>query len=185
MPFDDVFYRAMTLLVVASPCALVISTPASTLSAIAAGARNGVLFKGGAHLESAATVDIVAFDKTGTLTSGRPEVTDVRVCGHLSEPDLLRLVASAERRSQHPIAHAIVRRAERDGLALSEPEEFTSVTGQGIVAVVDGYELSIGNERMYRSQNGNRRHVATSGTGVAGTDQAIAAGGQDHHYGPA
>ena len=156
MPFDDVFYRAMTLLVVASPCALVISTPASTLSAIAAGARNGVLFKGGAHLESAATVDIVAFDKTGTLTSGRPEVTDVRVCGPLSEPDLLRLVASAERLSQHPIAHAIVRRAEMDGLTLSEPEQFTSVTGQGIVAVVDGYHLNIGNERMYRSRNGSR-----------------------------
>jgi len=155
MPFDDVFYRAMTLLVVASPCALVISTPASTLSAIAAGARNGVLFKGGAHLESAATVDIVAFDKTGTLTTGRPEVTDVRVCDHLSEPDLLRLVASAEHRSEHPIARAIVRKAELEGLTLSEPEQFTSVTGQGILAVVDGYELSIGNERMYRGRNGS------------------------------
>ena len=161
--FDDVFYRAMTLLVVASPCALVISTPASVLSAIAAGARNGVLFKGGAHLESAASVDIVAFDKTGTLTAGRPEVTDVLVFDHLSEPELLRLVASAEHRSEHPIARAIVRRAQEEGLPLSEPDQFTSLAGQGIQAVVDGYELSIGNERMHRSQDGNETELLPDG----------------------
>ena len=162
-PFDDIFYRAMTLLVVASPCALVISTPASVLSAIAAGARNGVLFKGGAHLESAAGVDIVAFDKTGTLTAGRPEVTDVLVFDHLSESELLRLVASAEHRSEHPIARAIVRKAQDEGLTLSEPEQFTSLTGHGIQAVVDGYELSIGNERMYRSQDGNESTALPAG----------------------
>ena len=154
-PFYDVFYRAMTLLVVASPCALVISTPASVLSAIAAGARNGVLFKGGAHLESAAAIDIVAFDKTGTLTAGQPRVTDVIAFDDIPESELLRLVASAERRSEHAIAQAIVRAAQDQGLSLSEPEQFTSVAGQGIHAVVDGYELSIGNERLYRGKNGN------------------------------
>ncbi|MCP4168320.1 MAG: cadmium-translocating P-type ATPase [Chloroflexi bacterium] len=154
-PFYDVFYRAMTLLVVASPCALVISTPASILSAIAAGARNGVLFKGGVHLENAAAVDSVAFDKTGTLTLGRPEVTDVVVFDTLSEDELLRLVASAERRSEHPIAQAIIRDAQRRGLVLSEPERFQAIPGLGISAMVDGYELAIGNEKLYRSSNGN------------------------------
>ncbi|NOX64096.1 MAG: cadmium-translocating P-type ATPase [Chloroflexi bacterium] len=153
-PFDDVFYRAMTLLVVASPCALVISTPASILSAIAAGARNGILFKGGAHLENAATVDTIAFDKTGTLTYGEPEVTDVLVFNGYSEDALLRLTASAERRSEHPIARAIVREAERRNLTLSEPEKFVAVPGQGVKAVVEGRELIIGNETIHRNHNG-------------------------------
>lgn len=150
-PFYPVFYRAMTLLVVASPCALVISTPASVLSAIAAGARNGVLFKGGVHLENAATIETIAFDKTGTLTTGRPEVTDVVVLDHIEEGEMLRLVASAERRSEHPIAHAIVRAAHERGMVLSEPAHFMSVPGQGVRATVDGFHLAIGNERLHRN----------------------------------
>lgn len=153
-PFDDVFYRAMTLLVVASPCALVISTPASILSAIAAGARHGVLFKGGVHLENTATLDTIAFDKTGTLTTGRPEVTDVLVFDAMPEDRFLQLVASAERKSEHPIARAIVRAAEARGLTLLEPTMFVSVPGQGVRAVVDGHELLIGNMRLYNSENG-------------------------------
>ncbi|MCO6453650.1 MAG: heavy metal translocating P-type ATPase, partial [Caldilineales bacterium] len=147
-PFDIVFYRAMTLLVVASPCALVISTPASILSAIAGGARNGILFKGGAHLESAAMVDTIAFDKTGTLTTGRPEVTDVLVFDDATEDEFLRLVASAERRSEHPLAEAIVRAAQARDLHLSEPEQFVSMPGKGVRAVIDGQRLAIGNARM-------------------------------------
>ncbi|NUQ38699.1 MAG: cadmium-translocating P-type ATPase [Caldilineales bacterium] len=153
-PFMDVFYRAMTLLVVASPCALVISTPASILSAIAAGARHGVLFKGGVHLETAAQVDTIAFDKTGTLTTGRPEVMGILPLDQLGETELLRLAASAERRSEHPIAHAIVRAAQARGLDLVEPEQFQSTTGKGIRAVVDGYNLSIGNPRLNHAQEG-------------------------------
>lgn len=153
-PFEDVFYRAMTLLVVASPCALVISTPASILSAIAAGARHGVLFKGGVHLENTATLDTIAFDKTGTLTTGRPEVTDVLVFDDMPEDRFLQRVASAERKSEHPIARAIVRAAEARGLTLLEPTMFVSVPGQGVRAVVDGHELLIGNMRLYPSENG-------------------------------
>ena len=153
-PFADVFYRAMTLLVVASPCALVISTPASILSAIAAGARHGVLFKGGRHLENMATLDTIAFDKTGTLTTGRPEVTDVFVFDAVPTDTFLQWVASAERKSEHPIAHAIVRAAEARGLPLLEPEWFVSVPGQGVRAVVNGRELLIGNIRLYNTENG-------------------------------
>jgi Cd2+/Zn2+-exporting ATPase len=153
-PFADVFYRAMTLLVVASPCALVISTPASILSAIAAGARHGVLFKGGMHLENMATLDTIAFDKTGTLTTGRPEVTDVFVFDAVPTDTFLQWVASAERKSEHPIARAIVRAAESRGLPLLEPEWFVSVPGQGVRAVINGRELLIGNIRLYNTENG-------------------------------
>jgi len=148
MPFDNIFYKAMTLLVVASPCALVISTPASVLSGIAAGARNGVLFKGGVHLENAARVDAVAFDKTGTLTYGRPKVTDIIAIEGVSEDELLRLVASAEIRSEHPIAQAIVKEAQARGLDVPEPDEFRALPGKGVRAVVEGKELVVGSTRL-------------------------------------
>src|SRR5271156_705887 len=121
-PFQSTFYRAMTVMVVASPCALVISTPASILSAIAAAARRGVLFKGGVYLEKAATVDIVAFDKTGTLTEGRPVVTDLHAIARPGQStaeiacfqeELLWLAAAVEARSEHPIARSIVAEAKR------------------------------------------------------------------------
>lgn len=172
-PFDDVFYRAMTLLVVASPCALVISTPASVLSAIANAARNGILFKGGAYLEQAANIDAVAFDKTGTLTVGHPVVTDVIPAGdvlgdawfepayfaHLdpkgvdtpvrcTRQELLTTAASAERRSEHPLADAIVTAAEDEGLALHRVENLQAVTGQGIIAMLDGEEIRVGNRHL-------------------------------------
>ncbi len=109
--FGDTLYRAMTLLVVASPCALIISTPASVLSAIAAAARGGVLFKGGAYLERIADITTVAFDKTGTLTPGRPVVTNLHPLSGYSEDDLLTLAAGAEILSEHHIAKAIIESA--------------------------------------------------------------------------
>ncbi len=156
MPFNDVFYKAMTLLVVASPCALVISTPASVLSGIAAGARNGVLFKGGVHLENTAKVDVIAFDKTGTLTSGRPVVTDILSLNGISENELLRLAASAEIRSEHPIAQAIVEEAKKRGLEAPEPDAFRAIPGKGVRAQVDGRELLVGSHRMVQEYGGGR-----------------------------
>ena len=148
--FGDSFYRAMTLLVVASPCALVISTPASTLSALANAARNGILFKGGNHLENAGAIRTVAFDKTGTLTEGKPRLTDVLPLDPaLDETELLRLIAGAERLSEHPLAQAIVSGAIERGIELPPAGDFRAVSGMGIVAHVDGRELAVGNEALF------------------------------------
>jgi Cd2+/Zn2+-exporting ATPase len=147
--FGDSFYRAMTLLVVASPCALVISTPASTLSALANAARHGILFKGGGYLEDAGLVRIVAFDKTGTLTEGRPRLTDVVPLMGWDEGELLRRAASAERLSEHHLGQAIVTAAGERGQPLEEPRDFRAVPGKGIVAHVDGAEVAVGNEALF------------------------------------
>lgn len=156
-PFSDTLYRAMTLLVVASPCALIISTPASILSAIAAAARNGVLFKGGAYLEKAAEIDILAFDKTGTLTHGRPALTDVRPLNDYSREDVVRIAAGAESLSEHPIALAILNRAREMGLEIDEPEEFRAIAGHGIQAIYnlgDQKEIIyIGNDKLFMSED--------------------------------
>ncbi|MGB0386000.1 MAG: heavy metal translocating P-type ATPase, partial [Ardenticatenaceae bacterium] len=179
-PFDSVFYRAMTLLVVASPCALVISTPASILSAIANAARNGILVKGGAYLEQIASLDAIALDKTGTLTTGRPHVTDVVVAEDVlgeawfdqtffeqlqpsgpSSPDrctaddILQLTASVERLSEHPLGEAIVRAAQEKGLSFFNVDNLQSVTGQGVIASVEGHEVRIGNKRLFSSPASN------------------------------
>ncbi|MBL8064052.1 MAG: cadmium-translocating P-type ATPase [Anaerolineales bacterium] len=147
--FQPTFYRAMTWLVVASPCALVISTPASILSAIANGARNGVLFKGGVHLEKTATLKVLAFDKTGTLTSGKPTLSGMFSFSDIKEDDLLRLIAALESRSEHPLARAIVQAAHSRNLGLPLSMDFRAIPGQGVEGVVESHHLWIGNERMF------------------------------------
>jgi Cd2+/Zn2+-exporting ATPase len=151
--FYPTFYRAMTWLVVASPCALVISTPASILSAIANGARRGILFKGGVHLEQTAGLKVIAFDKTGTLTTGRPQLNQVIPCDGRSADALLALAAAVESRSEHPLASAIVREAEKQKLALPAASDFNAVPGQGVQALVDGVPVWIGNERLYAERS--------------------------------
>ena len=128
--FQSNFYRAMVLMTVASPCALVISVPSAFISAIAAAARNGVLFKGGACLEQLASVKAIAFDKTGTLTVGHPHVTDVIASGHVSGADLVRTAASAEARSEHPLAKAIVDYARRSSISCASPDDFMAFPGR-------------------------------------------------------
>jgi Cd2+/Zn2+-exporting ATPase len=157
-PFAATFYRAMTVMVVASPCALVISTPASILSAIATAARRGVLFKGGVYLEKAAGIEIVAFDKTGTLTEGRPVVTDLRVIVQAgqdanqvacSEEELLWLAAAIEARSEHPIARAIVAEAKRRFMPIERVMKFQSVAGHGVSAELVGRRIAVGNLKYF------------------------------------
>ena len=146
----DAFYRAITLLVVASPCALVISTPASTLSAIASAARGGVLVKGGSHLDAVGVIDTIAFDKTGTLTIGRPALTDVEVLSDHSREEALSLLASAEHFSEHPIARAIVKGATEEGIEIMMPDDFDSDPGRGVRASIAGREIFVGNETLFR-----------------------------------
>jgi Cd2+/Zn2+-exporting ATPase len=152
--FGKHFYQAMVLMTVASPCALVISTPASFISAIASAARGGVLFKGGAYLEAMAGVKAVAFDKTGTLTKGKPAVTDIVPANGLSQDEFLRIAASVEARSEHPLAKAIADAAHGRGLALSNVTEFEAIPGRGVQAVVDHQVINLGSP-SYLLQNGN------------------------------
>jgi Cd2+/Zn2+-exporting ATPase len=149
----DAFYRAITLLVVASPCALVISTPAATLSAIARAARGGVLVKGGSHLDELGVIDIIAFDKTGTLTIGKPAVTDLVVYGSTPDNQALRLVASAEHLSEHPIAQAIMRHATDRGITLVDPVDFAADPGRGVAASINGQQVAVGNEALFEALN--------------------------------
>ena len=152
--FYPTFYRAMTWLVVASPCALVISTPASILSAIANGARHGVLFKGGVHLEKTATLKVLAFDKTGTLTLGAPMLTSIHSFDkNMNENELLTLAATLESRSEHPLAKAIVQAAHERDLDLPPSTGFRAVPGQGVEGHFDERTLWMGNERMFHERS--------------------------------
>lgn len=153
-PFAPTFYRAMTVLVVASPCALIISTPASILSAIANAARNGILFKGGAYLEQAATISTIAFDKTGTLTTGHPAVTEVIGCkpngmAPVEESEILALAASAEEHSEHHLAAAIVREAKDRGVAFQKAQNVQAEIGKGVLAQVGMDKVRVGNKKLF------------------------------------
>jgi Zn2+/Cd2+-exporting ATPase len=147
-PFEDVFYRAMTILVVASPCALVISTPATILSAIAHAARKGVLFKGGVYLEQAASIKYIAMDKTGTLTRGQPEVVTMVPALGITEADLLEHAANAEKLSEHPLAKAIIRAASSRNIDLKNPVELQSVTGKGVIVDMEHHIIRVGSRRL-------------------------------------
>ena len=155
-PFAVTLYRAMTLLVVASPCALIISTPASALSAIAAAARYGVLFKGGAYLELLGKTDALVFDKTGTLTMGRTVVTNLHPLTSHTAENLLRMAASAETLSEHHIAKAVIEKARMLGLQLEKPIGFTAIPGEGIAAQfarpTHTETIYIGNDRLFLNQ---------------------------------
>lgn len=148
-PFNEWFYRALVLLVVSCPCALAISTPVSMVSGITGAARNGVLIKGSSHLEEVSNVKAIAFDKTGTLTEGRPMVTDVIVTNDYPEREILRIAASLETLSEHPIAKAVVEKALEQGLELKSIDDFKAVAGKGIIGKMDGETYRVGGRRMF------------------------------------
>jgi len=146
--FDTWLYRALALLIVACPCALVISVPVSVVSAIGGAARRGVLIKGGQALEDLGRVRAVAVDKTGTLTEGRPQLATITVLDGSDEADALALMAGVEHGSEHPLALAIVRAARERGLATPAATTFEALPGRGAVATVDGREAWAGGPRL-------------------------------------
>ncbi len=150
--FNRAFYRAMTLLVVASPCALVISTPAAFLSAIAAGARRGLLFKGGMVLERLARVRVVAMDKTGTLTENRVAVQAVRALDGNHADAILAMAAAVEARSEHPIARAIVEEARARGLSFPEIRDVEARPGLGVIGSADAHRIWVGSTRLFQQE---------------------------------
>ena len=142
-------YRGLALLVVACPCALVVSTPVAIVSAISVAAKNGVLIKGGIHLEEAGSISAIAFDKTGTLTKGEPAVTDTVLLNGLSEEELLSISAGLEARSEHPLAAAIVKAAEERKIEVVPAEDFRAIAGRGAQGTVNGETVYIGNPRLF------------------------------------
>lgn len=150
LPHQTALYRAATLMVAASPCAIVISVPAAILSALSAAARGGVLFKGGAALETLAEVKSFAFDKTGTLTTGRAEVARI-VSPDMSEDAFVQLLAGLEAQSEHPIAAAIRREADRRGLAIKEMPDIRSLPSEGIVSGQGSAAFWAGNPRLAKT----------------------------------
>ncbi len=172
-PFTPWFYRALVLLVISCPCALVISTPVSIVSALSAAARRGVLVKGGIHLEHLARVRAVALDKTGTLTSGRLDVVDVAALDDRSPDDVLALAAALESRSEHPIGHAIVRHAARRGLPGGQAEGFRALPGLGAEARVNGRRVVIGNHRLFEERGLSNGETAAKLRSSAGGGRTV------------
>jgi len=168
-PTDEAVLFAITVVVITCPDALGLATPTAIMVGAGLGAKRGVLFKNALALETAARVDVVVMDKTGTLTSGEPEVTDVIVDG-IAERELLGLAAAVERESEHPLADAIVRQADANGVAHVPVASFDNVPGQGALATVDGKRVAVGNVRLMEQQG--------FGLGdLAGPRAELAAGG--------
>lgn len=151
--WSETIYKAMIFLVVASPCALVSSIMPAILSGISNGARNGILFKGGAYLEAIGAVNVVAFDKTGTLTEGIPKITQVIPYGNYFENELLGIAASLEAWSEHPIAKAIIHKAKERNIQLCSASKLEAVPGLGVRGIVDGQKYRIGKLALTEGQN--------------------------------
>ncbi len=160
--FVPALLRLIAVLVIACPCAMGLATPTSIMVGVGKGAENGILFKNSASLEQAHKLTAIVLDKTGTITKGEPAVTDVvaSTSSATGRDDLLRLAASAERGSEHPLGEAIVRSAQSQGLALSNPVNFEGIAGHGIAAQVDGHSVLLGNLRLME-----RERVGLNGLG--------------------
>ena len=150
LEFNEWFYRALVLLVIACPCALVISTPITIVSALTNAARHGILVKGGRYLEHLAVVRAVALDKTGTLTQGKPEVTDIVPLNSVSTHDLLKVAAAIENKSEHHLADAFMRKAEEEGISVGDVtvEHFRALTGRGVQGTIAGRTYVLGNHQL-------------------------------------
>ena len=176
--WDVWFYRALVLLVIACPCALVISTPVAIVAALAGSAKQGVLVKGGAHLETPAHLKAIAMDKTGTLTEGRPQVVEIVPLGGRSEMELLGLAAALEARSGHPIAHAILAKAAELKIAAEPAEAVQANTGRGVTGRVAGREMWLGSRRYIEERGINSAEVLQRADALSSAGRTIVVVGE-------
>lgn len=176
--WTESFYQAMLILLIACPCALVISTPVTIVAALASAARHGVLVKGGAHLEEASRLQAVAFDKTGVLTLGEPEVVGVSVLGGHTVDETVQRLASLEHYSEHALARAIVKHAARRGVRRTAVEDFESKSGIGAAGTVDGRDFWVGNVRMLRDRAGEVPEVEAKLREFDGLGQTVVVCGE-------
>lgn len=146
--FNTGLINAVAVLVIACPCALGLATPTAIMVGTGKGAENGILFKSGEHLERAHEMKAIVFDKTGTITKGEPEVTDIIAYDSMDKEELLRISAIVEKTSEHPLGQAIVKKAQRDNLPLTDPEAFEAIAGMGIKATFEGKTIRVGNRRL-------------------------------------
>lgn len=176
-------YRALVLLVIACPCALVIATPVSIVSGLTALARRGVLIKGGAHLEAVGKLRALAVDKTGTITQGRPQVTGITVIGDITEDEIMRRAAAIDAHSEHPLAKAVVAAAQAKSITWSESTQYQSVTGRGATAVIDGHPHFIGNHKMAHELGLCSPEIEARLTEIESKGQSLAILGHSPHEG--
>ena len=176
-------YRALVLLVIACPCALVIATPVSIVSGLTALARRGVLIKGGAYLEAVGKLRALAVDKTGTITQGRPQVTGVIALGDMNEEEVLRRAAAIDAHSEHPLAKAVVAAAQAKGISWSESTQYQSVTGRGATAIIDGHPHFIGNHKMAHELGVCSPEIEAELTEIESKGQSLAILGHTPHEG--
>ena len=175
------FYQALVLLVIACPCALVISTPVSIVAALASAARHGVLIKGGLHVETPARLKAVALDKTGTLTEGQPQVQQVVPLSGHDERELLEIASAIEQRSEHPLARAIVRFADSKGVRPTPVDDYQTLKGKGATARLNGNAVWIGSHRLLeeRAQESPDMHAQLEALSAAGASIVVV--GNDEH----
>ncbi|MEY8416949.1 heavy metal translocating P-type ATPase [Tissierella praeacuta] len=151
--FNIGLINAVAVLVIACPCALGLATPTAIMVGTGKGAENGILIKSGEHLERAHKIDTIVFDKTGTITKGEPEVTDIISFNDMGRDEILRIAASVERTSEHPLGQSIVKKCEEELLKLLEPEKFMAIPGKGLKATFEGKEVFIGNRKLMSDNN--------------------------------
>ena len=179
--WSDWLYRSLVLLVVASPCALVISTPVSIVAALASAAKNGVLIKGGLYVEKPAHLKAIAVDKTGTLTHGQPVVIDVVPLNDHTKTELLERAAALEVHSNHPLAQAIVRKANEEGVDVAAAEEFEIVQGKGARGIVNGKSFWLGSHRYLEERDQETPEVHEQLQSLQDSGRSIVVIGNDEH----
>lgn len=175
------FYRALVLLVIACPCALVISTPVSIVAALTSAARQGILVKGGIYIEAPAQLNAIAFDKTGTLTCGKPFVTGIYpLNGHSSE-ELLSRAAALESRSNHPLAKAILEHTKKQGIAIASADKISVLPGKGVIGVFNGTDFWLGSRRYLLERSEEIAEISNKAIALEKTGQTVIAVGNNRH----